>query len=143
MMCRRLSWHVAAGGRRSLSDLTASARGMSSEKPALTVVVPAYNEAATIEGVLEDLLQVAEQQHWEVIVVDDGSSDETSKILAALESRTPPPAVLFHVVRHGRNRGYGSSAEIWDSSRERQEGGIHGCRRPASCRPVAGSADAR
>ena len=109
MMCRRLSWHVAAGGRRSLSDLTASARGMSSEKPALTVVVPAYNEAATIEGVLEDLLQVAEQQHWEVIVVDDGSSDETSKILAALESRTPPPAVLFHVVRHGRNRGYGAA----------------------------------
>ena len=109
MMCRRLSWHVAAGGRRSLPDLTASARGMSSEKPALTVVVPAYNEAATIEGVLEDLLQVAEQQHWEVIVVDDGSSDETSKILAALESRTPLAAVLFHVVRHGRNRGYGAA----------------------------------
>ena len=82
---------------------------MAEERPVLTVVVPVYNEAATIEKVIEDLLSAAVQFHWEVIIVDDGSTDETSKILATLASRQTKVPSRLHVIHHSRNRGYGAA----------------------------------
>lgn len=60
------------------------------------VVIPAYNEAATIGHVVRRILAVANN----IIVVDDGSTDATSDIAANLPIR---------VVRHDRNRGKGAS----------------------------------
>ena len=40
------------------------------------IVVPAYNEAATIDAVLEDV--AAHAVGWDVVVVDDGSTDDTA-----------------------------------------------------------------
>jgi glycosyltransferase involved in cell wall biosynthesis len=58
----------------------------------VAVVIPAFNEEATIEAVVTDALSVAAQ----VIVVDDGSSDATVSQLAGL------PVMLL---RHDSNRG--------------------------------------
>ena len=55
------------------------------------VVVPAYNEGRTIRGVVTSLLA----QEREVIVVDDGSIDDTATRLAGLP---------IHVLRHAINR---------------------------------------
>lgn len=67
-------------------------------KPAVTIVVPAYNEVNGIQGVLEELR--AQDPSWEVLVVDDGSTDGTGEIVQASG---------FRVLRHAVNRGYGAS----------------------------------
>lgn len=62
------------------------------------VVLPVYNEAATVGGVLD---AVAEAFDGLVIVVDDGSSDGTAKVLAGRSD--------VRVVTHAQNIGYGRS----------------------------------
>jgi glycosyltransferase involved in cell wall biosynthesis len=75
-------------------------RPMRLEDPLLSVLVPAYNEAATIVAVLE---AVAEKVPFrtEVIVVDDGSTDETADLAEQVAGTT--------VVRQGINRGKGAA----------------------------------
>lgn len=66
------------------------------------VVLPAYNEAEALQPLLESLhatLALAGLPH-EIVVVDDGSSDDTA-ILASQASLTMP----VRLVRHERNRG--------------------------------------
>lgn len=53
----------------------------SPENQTLSVVIPAYNEAATIEKVLDLVAKVPLVMKLEIIVVDDGSSDETGAIV--------------------------------------------------------------
>ncbi len=50
--------------------------------PYLSVIIPAYNEAARISATLESLARYLSEQpyEWEVIVVDDGSDDDTAMI---------------------------------------------------------------
>ncbi|MGH9190457.1 MAG: glycosyltransferase family 2 protein [Acidimicrobiales bacterium] len=69
----------------------------------LSVIVPVYNERATVAEVVRRMRRVDLDVDLEVIMVDDGSSDGTEKILAALEDST------LHVVRHPDNRGKGSA----------------------------------
>lgn len=69
--------------------------------PLLSVIVPVYNEAATVGEVLRRVL--AEETEKEVVVVDDASTDATAAILAAV--RDPRVRVL----RHDRNRGKGAA----------------------------------
>lgn len=68
------------------------------EAPLVTIVVPAYNEENGIREVLEQL--AALDPRYEVLVVDDGSTDRTSEIVAGSG---------FKVLRHTVNRGYGAS----------------------------------
>ncbi len=69
----------------------------------ISVVIPALNEeiaiGATIAGVSE-VLTAAKLVPFEIVVVDDGSSDQTGKIAAAAGAK---------VVRHPHNVGYGRS----------------------------------
>lgn len=70
----------------------------------LTIVVPVYNEGQVLEKTVQSLLPFARNRNWEVIFVDDGSTDHSTEILAKLNS---PPSVL--VLRHKVNRGYGAA----------------------------------
>ncbi|HET7113125.1 MAG TPA: glycosyltransferase [Pyrinomonadaceae bacterium] len=49
--------------------------------PFVSVIVPAYNEALVIENTIRSLL-ASDYSNYEIIVIDDGSTDETSKIVA-------------------------------------------------------------
>ena len=73
------------------------------QRLSLTVVVPVYNEEASVGGVLNDLLPTIESRGWSLLVVDDGSTDGTAAALAAVQSP------CLRVVRHVRNRGYGAA----------------------------------
>lgn len=66
----------------------------------VSVVVPAHNRAATIASCLESVRQ---QTHgrWEVIVVDDGSDDDTAGIVQTMASSD----ARLRLLRHERNRG--------------------------------------
>lgn len=68
----------------------------------LSVIIPAYNEAPTVEALIERV--GAEPTPKEIIVVDDGSTDGTGDILRALEGRG-----IVRVARHERNRGKGAA----------------------------------
>jgi glycosyltransferase involved in cell wall biosynthesis len=67
--------------------------------PALSVVVPAYNEEATLGRVVEKLLALP--RLLEVIIVDDCSTDGTHEVALALAGASP----RVRVARHERNRG--------------------------------------
>jgi len=64
----------------------------------VTIVVPALNEAGAIGKVVEGL--VARYPEYEILVVDDGSTDDTARIAASAGA---------HVIRHEWNKGYGAS----------------------------------
>jgi len=67
-------------------------------EPCLSVVIPAYNELATIDVVLDRVL--AQPATREVIVVDDCSTDGTRERLAALDD--PRVVVLFQPFNQGK-----------------------------------------
>lgn len=67
----------------------------------ITVLIPAFNEEGALESTIRAILACARvAEDFEVIVIDDGSTDRTAEVAARL------PVTL---VRHPVNRGYGSS----------------------------------
>jgi glycosyltransferase involved in cell wall biosynthesis len=82
---------------------------MASDKLNISLFFPAYNEAPNLEPVVtravETLRRLAGK--WEVIIVDDGSRDNTPEIAARLVRDLPG---VRHV-RHDRNRGYGAAVK--------------------------------
>ncbi|MBI5231496.1 MAG: glycosyltransferase [Coriobacteriales bacterium] len=68
-------------------------------------VLPAYNEAASIEDLLDRIAEVSSEQEWDyrVIVVDDGSADETGDLARAKAAAGLPVEVL----RNEPNQGLG------------------------------------
>jgi glycosyltransferase involved in cell wall biosynthesis len=68
----------------------------------LSVVIPVFNEASTVEGLLARVLAVdAEGVEKEIVVVDDASSDGTPEVLAGLDGRDGV-RVLTHEVNQGK-----------------------------------------
>ncbi len=58
-------------------------------RPRISVVTPAFNEAGSLPALHERLAQVLAGRDWELIVVNDGSSDDTWKVVEALHARDP------------------------------------------------------
>jgi glycosyltransferase involved in cell wall biosynthesis len=82
---------------------------MSDDRPAkgLSVFFPAYNDSGTIASLVITALRSARKltPDFEVIVVNDGSADNTAEILDEL-ARTYPQVRIVH---HPENRGYGGA----------------------------------
>jgi dolichyl-phosphate beta-glucosyltransferase len=76
-------------------------------KPDVSIVIPAYNESIRISRPLGVILDFIENNklNAEVIVVDDGSSDDTSKV--AERAFAAMPAIATQVIRYDPNRGKG------------------------------------
>ena len=75
--------------------------------PRLSIVIPAYNECQRIEGTLERVMHCIDRCKWdaEVLVVDDGSSDDTTEIVQRWMQKYP----RLHMVKNPGNRGKGYS----------------------------------
>lgn len=100
-------------------DLRKSPRQGQSERgshPTISAVLPAYNEEANLETTISDLLTPLRRHSadFEIIVVDDGSSDLTAQKAQTLAARmagdeesTSESVGPLHLLRHDRNLGYG------------------------------------
>jgi glycosyltransferase involved in cell wall biosynthesis len=69
----------------------------------LTVIVPVYNERTTVAEIVRRVRAVEVPLVVDVVVVNDGSTDGTDKVLAAIEDST------VRVVTHQRNQGKGAA----------------------------------
>jgi len=76
-------------------------------EPTYSIVIPAYNESARLGATLEKVLAYVHAQGWnaEVIVVNDGSRDNTAEIVKAFAAKDP----VLRLVENPGNRGKGYS----------------------------------
>lgn len=70
----------------------------------LTLVMPCYNEEKALPFVLPAVIETCHQNNWALIIVNDGSIDNTAQILKNY-ANDPVVTVLHHKV----NRGYGAA----------------------------------
>ena len=70
--------------------------------PAISIVVPAYNEEKTIAAILDRIHEAFKsiKLSYEIIVVDDGSTDKTKMCVHSLDAK---------VISNGKNQGKGSA----------------------------------
>ena len=73
--------------------------------PQLSILMPVYNEVATVQRAVDAVLAADLPVTTEVILVDDGSTDGTGRILAEAHW----PADRVRVLTHERNRGKGAA----------------------------------
>ena len=66
----------------------------------ISVVIPVYNEEEAIGAVLDELIEILEDKTYEIIAVDDGSTDNTAKVV-----QEKPVTVI----QHPHNIGYGAA----------------------------------
>jgi glycosyltransferase involved in cell wall biosynthesis len=74
------------------------------ETSLLSVVVPIYNEAFSLSDLLAELVPHCRKRNWKLILVNDGSSDNTPAILKQYEGFEG-----VTVLHHKLNRGYGGA----------------------------------
>jgi dolichyl-phosphate beta-glucosyltransferase len=69
----------------------------------LSVVIPAYNEELRIRQTIKEIISYLERERmsYEIIVVDDGSRDNTAKVVESMDNGH------VKLLRNGRNRGKG------------------------------------
>ncbi|MBN2354565.1 glycosyltransferase family 2 protein [candidate division KSB1 bacterium] len=70
----------------------------------LTVCIPAYNEETSLQQFLPVVIDHCLQRDYDILLVNDGSSDRTAEIADKLLSPHH-----FHIINHKINRGYGAA----------------------------------
>ena len=98
---KRVDVACAEQAGQSLEQRAEAKTGLPEDLPFLTVIIPAYNEIATIETLLQ---RVVEAHSGQVIVVDDGSSDGTLEVLANWEAEGK-----IEFLQHEKNSGKGAA----------------------------------
>jgi glycosyltransferase involved in cell wall biosynthesis len=76
--------------------------------PSLSVFFPAYNDAPSLPALIHRTFEVLEQHvdDYEVVVINDGSYDDTGAVLGQLSREFAP---RMRVETHPKNRGYGGA----------------------------------
>jgi dolichyl-phosphate beta-glucosyltransferase len=72
--------------------------------PTYTIVIPAYNESARLGATLEKVLAYVHKQAWnaEVIVVNDGSRDNTAETVRSFAAKDPALRLVENPGNHGK-----------------------------------------
>jgi dolichyl-phosphate beta-glucosyltransferase len=93
--------------------------------PQYSIVIPAYNEGARISQALDSVVGCIRQREWfaEVVVVDDGSRDQTAAIIREFAAKAPEVRLLQnpgnrgkgYSVRHGLLQSFGEVVMFTDA----------------------------
>ncbi len=91
---------------------------MTDHAPDLSLIVPVYNEAGSIEAVIAEIFEKIGAHHrLDLIVVDDGSSDGTSAQLDQMATERAGMRVLHHEKRSGKSAalrtGFVAAQALW------------------------------
>lgn len=80
---------------------------MGTRNQSISAFFPAYNDAGTIGTIVRSVASILPTltDDYEIVVVNDGSADETGKILRSLAAEYP----FLKVIEHEANRGYGAA----------------------------------
>ena len=70
----------------------------------LTVIIPAYNEAEALQRVLKEIIAYCSQRNWKIILINDGSRDQTRELLREFKDSD-----CLSVIHHKLNKGYGGA----------------------------------
>jgi glycosyltransferase involved in cell wall biosynthesis len=72
--------------------------------PYYSIVIPAYNEAARVGNALEQVVACVVQRGWnaEIVVVDDGSRDQTAEIVRTFAKTHPDVRLIQNPGNHGK-----------------------------------------
>ena len=104
-------YEASASDKTGIEPLrhTPAAMVRQQDRPFVSLVVPAYNEVQIIEKHLTTLLQymasLEDEYCWEMIIVNDGSTDDTGKLAEAVARTT----ANVRVVHHRSNQGLGQA----------------------------------
>lgn len=79
----------------------------------LSIIIPAYNESKRIEGTLKEIALYLKRKAIcsEIIIINDGSSDNTQSILESIKSRLETEKISFIILLNEQNRGKGYSVK--------------------------------
>jgi hypothetical protein len=99
-------------------DVSAVREGRTGTVRAVSVFFPCYNDAATIRGLVECAARTFDELglDGDIVVVNDGSSDESAAVLAAAASDEP----RLRVVTHEQNGGYGAALQSGFAASDRE-----------------------
>jgi dolichyl-phosphate beta-glucosyltransferase len=80
--------------------------------PHLSVIIPAFNEEQRLPRTLDDVLTYLQAQpyDWEVVIVDDGSTDDTARVVRERIGNSLPVRLLHH--SDGANHGKGAAVRL-------------------------------
>ncbi|MBA1435203.1 glycosyltransferase family 2 protein, partial [Bombilactobacillus bombi] len=70
-------------------------------EPLITIMIPAHNEEVTIKNTIDYLMNQLNYTNYEILVIDDCSTDQTPQILKALQQQYPS----LRVIRIEKNKG--------------------------------------
>ena len=76
----------------------------------VSFIIPVFNEIENIQSTLLSLMKVISESHiadYEIIVVDDGSTDGSTEVLQSTEKTIPNLTCVYHRT----NKGYGSAVK--------------------------------
>jgi chlorobactene glucosyltransferase len=83
-----LWWRTKPGDNDFVQKLRPHTEAVPAERPLVSIIVPARNEERNIRRCVDSLL-MQDYEHFEVIVVDDGSTDQTARILDEMVAMHP------------------------------------------------------
>lgn len=74
----------------------------------LSVFFPCYNEEKNIKNTVDKAIPIIKQiaSKWEVLIIDDGSTDNTAQVARQLQKKYPR---RIKIITHQPNRGYGAA----------------------------------
>ena len=79
-----------------------ASRLLSPYRPRISIVIPAHNEASVIKRTLDSVC-ASDYKNMEIIVVDDGSTDDTAKVVRQYIRRAPLLKVESYMARYARS----------------------------------------
>lgn len=78
---------------------------MTENHSSLTIVIPCYNEEGSLKKFLPSVIDLACENNWKIIVVNDGSTDSSKSILLEMNGMHSN----LEVITHNINKGYGAA----------------------------------
>ena len=90
---------------------------MPTQRLAATVVIATLFRARWLEGTLASLMRMECRQSWDVIVIDNNSTDDTPHVIAKYAAAGPVPVMPLFEPRQGKSTSSRSPMTTWTSMR--------------------------